>query len=89
MLKEDDGQTIPQEAGVEVEQGWSEPRQVKAAKNGKENLLDLLKAMKVDVTNKRKLKNLTQSVGFAGQNQSKPNAKKSMFQNSTEAASQR
>ncbi|XP_037543455.1 28S ribosomal protein S31, mitochondrial [Nematolebias whitei] len=93
VLKEDDGQTSSQEAGVEVERVWSKPGQVNAAKSGKENLLDLLKAMKVEVTNKKMLKKLTLSQHFesAVQNQSKPKemaSTNSMFQKATMKPSQ-
>ncbi|XP_017287423.1 28S ribosomal protein S31, mitochondrial [Kryptolebias marmoratus] len=50
--------------------------QVKGAKTGKESLMDMLGAMKVEVTSKRKLKNLKleQSFKSAIQHQSKPEA---------------
>ncbi|XP_053187635.1 28S ribosomal protein S31, mitochondrial [Scomber japonicus] len=61
-----------------------------AAKSGKENLLDLLGAMKVEVTNKRKLKNLKVKQTYESTPKPKPAAMEStisMFQKATEEAS--
>lgn len=92
MLKVDDGGTSHQEAGVKAEQVSSKPEQVKAAKSVKENLLGLLGSLKVDVTSKKKLKNLELKKSFelAKQYQSKPAAMQStisMFQKATEEVS--
>lgn len=63
------------------------------AKSGKESLLDLLGAMKVDVTNKRKLKNIKMKKSYESMSMSTPAAMEStisMFQQATaEASSQR
>ncbi|XP_041864542.1 28S ribosomal protein S31, mitochondrial [Melanotaenia boesemani] len=96
ILNIDDGGPKQQEGDVTVEQVATKSTQVKteAAKSGKKGLLDLLGEMKVEVTNKRKLKNLKtkQSFESAMQYKSKPEAMEStfsMFQKATvEASSQ-
>jgi len=94
VLKADDGGATQQQQDVTAEQVVAKPTQVKtgAAKSGKENLLDLLGAMKVEVTSKRKLKNLKtkQSLESAMQYKPKPAVMEStisMFQKATEEAS--
>lgn len=59
-LNEEDGGSTKQQPQVQIVHLREKPKQVKtdAPKSGKESLLDLLGAMKVEVTNKRKLKNL-------------------------------
>uniref|UniRef100_A0A665UCV7 Small ribosomal subunit protein mS31 n=1 Tax=Echeneis naucrates TaxID=173247 RepID=A0A665UCV7_ECHNA len=80
VLKTDDESSVQQQVDVKIDQSAAKPSQVKinTAKSGKENLLDLLGAMKVDVTNKRKLK-----IMKAKQNYSTI----SMFQKATEQGS--
>nr|XP_046267440.1 28S ribosomal protein S31, mitochondrial [Scatophagus argus] len=60
VLKTDDESTAQHQMDVKTEQVVVAPQQMKtdATKSGKERLIDLLGAMKVEVTNKRKLKNL-------------------------------
>lgn len=60
VLKADDGRTAQPEMDVRIEQVVAKPAQVKAdePKSGKQSLLDLLGAMKVEVTNKRKMKSM-------------------------------
>lgn len=75
-------------AGVKTESKTIEVT-TDAAKSGKESLLDLLGAMKVDVTNKRKLKNLKVNQSFSAP-KSKPadmESTISMFQKATAGAS--
>ena len=85
-VKTDDGSAKPLKAA---------PEQVKtdAPKTGKESLLDLLGAMKVEVTNKKKLKHLKLKQSYEPTPTSKPAALEStisMFQQATvEASSQR
>lgn len=93
-VKASDGGSTQQQSNNKAEQVLSKPSQVKAdeAKSGKESLLDLLGAMKVEVTSKRKLKNLKmkQSPESAAQYKSKPAAMEStisMFQKATVQAS--
>ncbi|XP_038163102.1 28S ribosomal protein S31, mitochondrial [Cyprinodon tularosa] len=93
-VKANDGGETQQQGDGKVEQVLSKPSQVKSdgAKSGKESLLDLLGAMKVEVTNKRKLKNLKtkQSFETSAQYKSKPAAMEStisMFQKATVQAS--
>lgn len=94
VLKTDDGSTTQQQVDVKIEQVVAVPKQVKtdAAKSGKESLLDLLGAMKVEVTNKRKLKNLKVKTSYEPTPKSKPadmESTISMFQKATvEASSQ-
>ncbi|XP_070773927.1 small ribosomal subunit protein mS31 [Enoplosus armatus] len=94
VLKTDDGSTTHQQMDVKTEQVAAAPKQVKtdAAKSGKESLLDLLGAMKVELTNKRKLKNLKVRQSYESAPKSKPAAMEStisMFQKATvEASSQ-
>ncbi|KAF7667377.1 hypothetical protein LDENG_00066810 [Lucifuga dentata] len=60
------------------------------AKSGKESLLDLLGAMRVEVTNKRKLKSLKVNQNYESAHKPKPAAMEStisMFQNATAEAS--
>ncbi|XP_047463829.1 28S ribosomal protein S31, mitochondrial [Mugil cephalus] len=94
-LKANDGCTTQPEMDVRIEQVVAKPTQVKAdeAKNGKQNLLNLLGAMKVEVTNKRKLKSMKamQSSESPTQYKSKPAAMEStisMFQKASVDASQ-
>lgn len=93
-VKANDGGSTQQQSNDKAEQVLSKSSQVKAdeAKSGKESLLDLLGAMKVEVTSKRKLKNLKtwQSPESAAQYKSKPTAMEStisMFQKATVQAS--
>ncbi|CAG5875012.1 small ribosomal subunit protein mS31 [Menidia menidia] len=94
VLKADGGGAPQQKTDVTAEPVVAKQAQVKtaAAKIGKENLLDLLGAMKVEVTSKRKLKNLKtkQSLESAVQYKPKPEVMEStisMFQKATEEAS--
>ncbi|XP_038564336.1 28S ribosomal protein S31, mitochondrial [Micropterus salmoides] len=96
-LRADDGSTTQQQMdGTDQrhEQVVATPKPVRpgAAKSGKESLLDLLGAMKVEVTNKRKLKNLKVKQGYESTSKSKTAAMEStisMFQKATvEASSQ-
>lgn len=95
VLQADDGSTTQQQMDVKTEQVASMPTQVQtdAVKSGKESLLDLLGAMKVEVTNKRKLKNLKVNQSYESIPKSKPSSMEStisMFQKATvEASSQR
>ncbi|XP_034540159.1 28S ribosomal protein S31, mitochondrial [Notolabrus celidotus] len=97
VLKTDDGSAVQQQQqmDVKVEEAIEPTKQVKTteAKSGKESLLDLLGAMKVEVTNKRRLKNLkTVRPSPESVPKSKPAAMEStisMFQKATvEAAAQ-
>ncbi|RVE63713.1 hypothetical protein OJAV_G00139110 [Oryzias javanicus] len=94
VLKADDGGTVSDQANDEPEQSLAKSPQPKAdtVKSGKENLLDLLGAMKVEVTNKRKLKNIKVKQSFQSATQSNPKpagmeSTISMFQKATEEAS--
>lgn len=98
VLKADDGGAAEQQTDVKTEQVASnQPVKTKndAAKSGKESLLDLLGAMKVEVTNKRKLKNLKAKQSYESVTQYTPKAAPmestiSMYQKATgEASSQR
>ncbi|XP_068457042.1 small ribosomal subunit protein mS31 [Clinocottus analis] len=95
VLETDEGSTTQQRVDVEIEPVVATPKQLKTdtAKNGKESLLDLLGAMKVEVTNKRKLKSMIVKRSFESTPTSKPEAMESMismFQKATvEASSQR
>ncbi|XP_040005969.1 28S ribosomal protein S31, mitochondrial [Xiphias gladius] len=90
----DDGSAMQQQMDVKIEQNVAKPKQVKtdAAKSGKESLLDLLGAMKVEVTNKRKLKIMKAKQNYEPTPKSKPATMEStisMFQEATvEASSQ-
>ncbi|XP_076607267.1 small ribosomal subunit protein mS31 [Chaetodon auriga] len=91
-LQADDGSATQQQMNVKTEHVAATPKEVKtdAAKSGKESLLDLLGAMKVEVTNKRKLKNLEGKQSFESQPTSKLPAMEStisMFQQATAEAS--
>ncbi|XP_056264190.1 28S ribosomal protein S31, mitochondrial [Pseudoliparis swirei] len=94
VIKTDEGSTTQQQVDFKIEQVVATPKQVKtnAAKSGKESLLDLLGAMKVEVTNKRKLKNIVKP-NDESTPKSKPAAMEStisMFQKATvEASSQK
>lgn len=94
-IKSDDGSTPQSQTVVKTERLMATPKQMKAeaAKSGKESLLDLLGAMKVEVTNKRKLKNLKLKQSYESKPMSKPAALEStisMFQQATvEASSKR
>ncbi|XP_019941519.2 small ribosomal subunit protein mS31 [Paralichthys olivaceus] len=90
VLKTDDGSTMQQQVDEKIQQVVAKPEEVKtyAAKSGKESLIDLLGAMKVEVTNKRRLKILK-----VQKNESTPPSKPadmestiSMFQKATEEA---
>lgn len=91
LLKTDDQGTTEQH--LEVRQSEEQPKQVlsDAPKTGKQSLLDLLGDMKVEVTNKRKLKNM--KLNYESAPKSKPAAMEStisMFTKATgEASSQR
>uniref|UniRef100_A0A3B4Y743 Small ribosomal subunit protein mS31 n=1 Tax=Seriola lalandi dorsalis TaxID=1841481 RepID=A0A3B4Y743_SERLL len=93
VLKTDDGRTMQQQMDVKIDQSVKS-QQVKtdAAKSGKEGLLDLLGAMKVEVTNKRKLKIMKVKQNHESAPKSNPAAMEStisMFQKATgEASSQ-
>lgn len=89
-----DGSATQQEVFVNMEQLKVTPNQVKpnVAKSGKESLLDLLGAMKVEVTNKRKLPNVRFRQSNQPVSRSKPTMDSTinMFQQATaEASSQR
>lgn len=90
-----DGRATHQDGAVKTEQLKATPKQVNSndAKSGKESLLDLLGAMKVEVTNKRKLQNLKFKQSHESVSRSKAAAMEStisMFQQATvEASSQR
>ncbi|KAL3971201.1 centromeric protein E [Sarotherodon galilaeus] len=97
VLKADDGGAAEQQTAVKTEQVASnQAAKTKndAAKSGKESLLDLLGAMKVEVTNKRKLKNLKAKQSYESVTQYTPKAAPmestiSMYQKATgEASSQ-
>lgn len=86
VLQTDDGSSSQQQTDA--------ANQVKtdAPKSGKESLLDLLGAMKVEVTNKRKLKMMKMKQSQESAPKSHPAALEStisMFQKATEEASQR
>ncbi|XP_056253154.1 28S ribosomal protein S31, mitochondrial [Seriola aureovittata] len=93
VLKTDDGRTMQQQMDVKIDQSVKS-QQVKtdAAKSGKEGLLDLLGAMKVEVTNKRKLKIMKVKQNHESAPKSNPASMEStisMFQKATgEASSQ-
>ncbi|XP_022043938.2 28S ribosomal protein S31, mitochondrial [Acanthochromis polyacanthus] len=94
VLMAEDGSTVQQQADVKTEQVEEKQTQVNAdvPKSGKESLLDLLGAMKVEVTNKRRLKNLKvkQNSESLPEYKSKPadmESTISMFQKATEEAS--
>lgn len=97
VLETDDGSTTQQQQQMDVEtkQVVAMPKEVKteAAKSGKESLLELLGAMTVEVTNKRKPKNLKPKQNYESTPKTKPAAMEStfsMFQKATvEASSQR
>lgn len=85
-----DGGGISTETGVITGQDAEKPIPETAAKSGKENLLGLLGAMKVEVTNKRKLKSLKVKQTYEATPKPKPAAMEStisMFQKATEEAS--
>uniref|UniRef100_UPI0037E82AE9 small ribosomal subunit protein mS31 n=1 Tax=Semicossyphus pulcher TaxID=241346 RepID=UPI0037E82AE9 len=95
VVKTDDGSSTQQQTDVKIEEVVATPKPVQtpAPKSGKENLLDLLGAMKVDVTTKRRLKNMKMTKQVTESTpKSKPAAMEStisMFQKATvEAASQ-
>lgn len=90
----DDGNTTHSEPVVKTEQLVVSPIKVKAdaAKSAKQSLLDLLGAMKVEVTNKRQLKSLKFKQSYEAMPASKPVNMEStitMFQQATEASTQR
>ncbi|KAK2828522.1 hypothetical protein Q5P01_019556 [Channa striata] len=90
----DNGSTTQQQVEVQFEHIVENAKQEKpdTAKSGKESLLDLLGAMKVEVTNKRKLKNLKVRHNYESAPKTKTAALEStisMFQKaSVEASSQ-
>ncbi|XP_026228471.1 28S ribosomal protein S31, mitochondrial [Anabas testudineus] len=91
-LKTEVGSTTDQQLEVKVKNTEEKPEQVKTdeSKSGKENLLKLLGAMKVEVTNKRKLKNLKVKQDDKSNHKSKPadmQSTISMFQEATVATS--
>uniref|UniRef100_A0A3P8RSK6 Small ribosomal subunit protein mS31 n=1 Tax=Amphiprion percula TaxID=161767 RepID=A0A3P8RSK6_AMPPE len=95
VLMAEDGSTTQQQTDVKTEQVVAKQTQVNTdvPKSGKESLLDLLGAMKVEVTNKRRLKNLKVKQNFESppEYKSKPAAMEStisMFQKATEEASE-
>ncbi|XP_030602938.1 small ribosomal subunit protein mS31 [Archocentrus centrarchus] len=97
VLKVDDGGAAQQQTYVKTEQAASkQPIKMKTdpTKSGKESLLDLLGAMKVEVTNKRKLKNLKAKQNYESVTQYMPKtpameSTSSMYQKATgEASSQ-
>uniref|UniRef100_A0A672FRZ5 Small ribosomal subunit protein mS31 n=1 Tax=Salarias fasciatus TaxID=181472 RepID=A0A672FRZ5_SALFA len=93
VLKAVDESATAQQVEDKKEEIVMKQTQVKteAVKSGKENLLDLLGAMKVEVTSKRKLKSLriTQTPVASAQQKSKPAMEStiSMFQQATGEAS--
>ncbi|XP_029375439.1 small ribosomal subunit protein mS31 [Echeneis naucrates] len=92
VLKTDDESSVQQQVDVKIDQSAAKPSQVKinTAKSGKENLLDLLGAMKVDVTNKRKLKIMKAKQNYVSAPKSHPAVMEStisMFQKATEQGS--
>ena len=92
VLKTDDGGAMLQQVDEKIKQDVAKPEQVMtdAAKSGKESLLDLLGAMKVEVTNKRRLKSLKAQKNYESIPRSNPAAMEStisMFQKATEEAS--
>uniref|UniRef100_A0A3P9LRG6 Small ribosomal subunit protein mS31 n=1 Tax=Oryzias latipes TaxID=8090 RepID=A0A3P9LRG6_ORYLA len=94
VLKTDDRGTADRQTDDNSKQLLAKSHQPKVdtGKSEKENLLDLLGAMKVEVTNKRKLKTMKtqQSIESAAQYKSKPadmESTISMFQKATEEAS--
>ncbi|KAM9347939.1 small ribosomal subunit protein mS31 [Symphorus nematophorus] len=92
VLKTGDESAMQQQVEVNTERVLATPNQVKtvAAKGGKESLLELLGAMKVEVTNKRKLKSLKVKQSYESAPMQKPAAMEStisMFQQATEEAS--
>ena len=97
VLKEDDGGAAQHQTDVGTQQVLAKPAEVKtdAAKSGKESLLDLLGGMKVEVTNKRKLKNVKKKQSFETATPYKSNTEAmestiSMFQKAAaEASSER
>ncbi|KAM9333580.1 small ribosomal subunit protein mS31 [Pholidichthys leucotaenia] len=96
VLKANRGSTSQQQTDAEIEQDVAKPTHLQTvrAKTGKESLLDLLGAMKVEVTSKRKLKNVKKAMEnyvSAVHHKLKPEAMEStisMFQKATEMSSQ-
>lgn len=89
-----DGSATQQGEVVNMEQPKVTPKQVQTnvAKSGKESLLDLLGAMKVEVTNKRKLPNVRFKQSHQSASRSKPamDSTINMFQQATaETSTQR
>uniref|UniRef100_A0A3Q1BBN7 Small ribosomal subunit protein mS31 n=1 Tax=Amphiprion ocellaris TaxID=80972 RepID=A0A3Q1BBN7_AMPOC len=93
VLMAEDGSTTQQQTDVKTEHVAKQTQvNTDVPKSGKESLLDLLGAMKVEVTNKRRLKNLKVKQHFESppEYKSKPAAMEStisMFQKATEEAS--
>lgn len=90
VLKAEDERT-QQQRDVKTEQVVADPTQADPVKSGKESLLELLGAMKVEVTNKRKLKTLMVNNNNKSTTQYKTQPAMestiSMFQKATEEAS--
>lgn len=95
VLKTDDVNTTQQQAEEKSQQVVAAPvrAETPAVKSGKEGLLDLLGTMKVEVTSKRKPKNLKAKQEYTPSSVSQPadmESTISMFQQATaEASSQR
>uniref|UniRef100_A0A3B4Z7Q2 Small ribosomal subunit protein mS31 n=1 Tax=Stegastes partitus TaxID=144197 RepID=A0A3B4Z7Q2_9TELE len=94
VLMAEDGSTTQQQTDVKTEPVVEKPTEaaIDAAKSGKQHLLDLLVAMKVEVTSKKKFKGTTikQNYESIKHPESKSEAMEStisMFQKATEAAS--
>ncbi|XP_028277426.1 small ribosomal subunit protein mS31 [Parambassis ranga] len=90
VLKAEDGRT-QQQRDVKAEQVAADPTQADPVKSGKESLLELLGAMKVEVTNKRKLRTsmVNKNNNSTTQYKTQPPMEStiSMFQKATEEAS--
>lgn len=92
VTKTDDESTTQQLTDIKTEKVVASQKQVKTdtSRSGKEGLLDLLGEMKVEVTNKRRLKNLKAKQFFESTPVSNPSAMEStisMFQQATGEAS--
>ncbi|XP_014839006.1 PREDICTED: 28S ribosomal protein S31, mitochondrial isoform X1 [Poecilia mexicana] len=88
QVKATDRDSTQQHSNVKVEQVLSKPSQVNTdgAKSGKESLLDLLGAMKVQVTSKKRLKNLKPKQSLESASAAMESTS-SMFQKATVQAS--
>lgn len=92
VLNTDDGSAPPQQKDVTTEEVEATPKQaqINVAKSGKEGLLELLGAMKVEVTTKKKLRNSKVQQSFKPTTKSEQPAMEStisMFQQATEEVS--